>query len=437
MIDEIRKNVDTEIEILREISNYTRAKEKATPQENVLLDNAINSSVESMRLINNSIPFLVKEISLIKELPSTSARPKKMSQSLEKVTYVKNGKTGTVLLPKAARESFLKELVISESLLKRMKKEDSTKKELLPEYRAPRGYLKLANRAFLKRATDMVKQKKFGSLARELKRSNLDMLLESYIAMMFFTSLLSVFVGIAVMIVFMFFNVSPLYPFFSLYEGSLLLRLLKIFWIPIVIPLATFGIVYSYPSAEKRSIEKRINQELPFAVIHMSAISGSGIAPSEIFRIIGLSREYPTLRKEVRKILNQINLYGYDLITALQNAAESSPSQKLSELFLGVAASITSGTNLNDFFEKRAETLMISYRLERENYTKIAETFMDIYISVVIAAPMIMMLLLIILSFTKTDMGLTTDQISGLIVIVVAMLNAFFLGFLQVKQPVY
>jgi len=29
----------------------------------------------------------------------------------------------------------------------------------------------------------------------------------------------------------------------------------------------------------------------------MRAISGSGIAPAEIFKIIGLSKEYPYLRK--------------------------------------------------------------------------------------------------------------------------------------------
>ena len=38
----------------------------------------------------------------------------------------------------------------------------------------------------------------------------------------------------------------------------------------------------------------------------MSAISGSGIEPSEIFRIIGLNREYPYLRKEIRKIVPEL-----------------------------------------------------------------------------------------------------------------------------------
>jgi len=172
-------------------------------------------------------------------------------------------------------------------------------------------------------------------------------------------------------------------------------------------------------------------------VIHMSAISGSGIPPSEIFKIIGMGKEYPALSKEFRKILNQINIYGYDLVTALTNSSKSSPSPKLSELFSGVATTISSGGELSDFFEKRADTLLMDYRLEREKFTKIAETFMDIYISIVIAAPMILMLLLIMMFITGFSLNLTPTIMTLLIVSVISLLNLVFLGFLHLKQPGY
>ena len=135
--------------------------------------------------------------------------------------------------------------------------------------------------------------------------------------------------------------------------------------------------------------------------------------------------------------MNQINLYGYDLVTALNNASKSAPSKKLAELFSGLSTTITSGAKLSEFFEKRAESLLISYRLEREKYTQLAETFMDIYISVVIAAPMILLLLLIMLSITGAGATFTPWQISFLIVGGVALLNVVFLWFLQIKQPTY
>jgi flagellar protein FlaJ len=109
---------------------------------------------------------------------------------------------------------------------------------------------------------------------------------------------------------------------------------------------------------EKRSLEQLIELELPFATIHMSAISGSLISPKKIFEIIVSTGEYPTLQKEFTKMINEMNIYGYDIISALKNTAKNSPSKRLSELLNGLATTITSGGDLPKFFEKRSETLL-------------------------------------------------------------------------------
>jgi flagellar protein FlaJ len=193
------------------------------------------------------------------------------------------------------------------------------------------------------------------------------------------------------------------------------------------------GIFYFYPSSEKDSLSKKLDQELPFAVIHMSAISSSGIEPVEIFKIIGTSREYPYIGKEIRKLLNQINLYGYDLVTALKNVSRNTSSTRLSELLSGICTTITSGGDLSQFFEKRAESLLVVYRLDREKYTRSSETFMDVYISVVIAAPMILMILMVMLQVSNVGSGLS----SGVMVLIVGAINILFLVFLDFKQPSY
>jgi len=207
--------------------------------------------------------------------------------------------------------------------------------------------------------------------------------------------------------------------------------------LPLAFPVAAFFLLYVYPRVERGSIEKKVDAELPFAVVHMSAIAGSGIEPTKIFKIIGASREYKYLGQEIRKILNQINLYGYDLVTALNNSSKTAPSKKLSELFAGLSATISTGGDLKEFFQKRSESLMVGYRLEREKFSKIAETFMDIYISVVIATPMILLLLIVIISVTGLQVGLSTDSITFLIILAIAIINVVFMGVLQVKQPAY
>ena len=140
--------------------------------------------------------------------------------------------------------------------------------------------------------------------------------------------------------------------------------------------------------------------------------------------------------KSVTKLLNEINIYGYDLITALKNVSYNSPSKKLSELLNGLATTISSGGNLPDFFKKRSETLLFEYKIEREKQIKTSETFMDVYISVVIAAPMILMLLLVMMKISGLGFSLSTGTITLITVLGVFLINIFFLTFLQIKQPV-
>lgn len=433
MIEELRKNIDTEIDMLREISHYSIILQTAGPGEKKLVEEALNSLVSGMKIINNSIPNILNEVSPVQKLPNQ----KPQATNLANIEFHRAESTVNVILQADDKEAFLRELSINENAVRKLRKRRFVDDEKFSEFKGARGYIKLSNKYFLDTATRMINSGSFKPLAIEIKKANLDVLFEAYVAMILFTVLLSVPISILIAIFFLFFNIGLSPPYITMFSGDYLMRLAYIFWIPFVVPVATFAALYYYPSTEKSSIEKRINQELPFAVIHMSAISGSGIEPSEIFKIIGMSREYPFLRREIRKVLNQINLYGYDLVTALTNVSKNTPSTHLSELFSGLSTTINSGGNLGEFFEKRAETLLISYRLEREKYTKMAETFMDIYISVVIAAPMILMLLLVMISITGIDTGFSTNQLTIGIILIISLINIVFLAFLHVRQPSY
>ena len=119
----------------------------------------------------------------------------------------------------------------------------------------------------------------------------------------------------------------------------------------------------------------------------------------------------------------------------MKNIGFNNPSKKLAELLNGIAITINSGGSLQDFFDKRAQSLLFDYRIEREKYTKTAETFMDIYISLVIAAPMILMLLLIMMRVSGLGISLSTSMLTLVMVLGVVMINIIFLTFLQLKQP--
>ena len=436
MNKELEKNVEVELNMLREVSIYNRKLFAANEIEKKLLNDAIESLKNSIKIINSATPKLVREIGKSQKLPAKKVT-KKFPLNLERIKFTGSEKEVDVVLSKEDKERFLEELRINENLVKRIKNVKNGKKENIEGFKPSRGYISFANKLFFNTAKNLIERRKFSELYKSLKKANIEILFESYIAMMLLTTLIGFVVSVFATVFLFFFDISFAAPFISASNTPFFTRTLKIIWIPFVFTMITFFAVYIYPFTERRSIREKINQELPFAVIHMSAISGSGIEPSEIFKIIGLGEEYPTLRKEITKILNQINLYGYDLVTALNNASKSAPSESLAELFIGLATTITSGANLQEFFEKRAETLLLGYRLAREKYTKLIETFLDIYISVVIAAPMVFLLLLVLMSISGIQVGFTSAQLSLLSVFGIALLNFVFIILLQMKQPPY
>lgn len=429
MIDELVKNIDTEIRMVRELSEFFKKYQESTEEDKKIFEGVVDSLKKRIKLVNNSLPSLL--ISLTeRRLPGQKGK--------KDISKIKMGASpGEAIVKKKDRSEFLRELNISESLIKKLKKKSKEKVKKKKDYRRYNAYGKISNKFFFKLSNDMIGKGRFKSLSLNIRRSNINILSTTYVSMMFFSVLLSAILGFFVFVFFIFFSLGLDFPYLTVYKGNIFGRILKIFWIAIAVPLVTLGAFYFFPGMERKSLEKKIEQELPFVVIHMGSISGSGIEPIEIFRIIGTGEEYKHTKKEMMKIINQTNLYGYDLTTALRNVALATPSRKLSELLNGISITINSGGDIKRFFEKRAESLLLEYRLEREKYTKNAETFMDIYISIVIAAPMILLMLLIMIAVSGIGTGFTINELSFGVIGIVVILNILFLTFLQLKQPTY
>jgi len=422
-LTKIKENILQERKIANELNSLSNFMGNSdSEQEKKMIENQMGKLKSSMKGINDELLKNIEEASisapLTRSIKTETIAPKEIQK--------KENKSAKSTTQKESLSDFDKEI------LKRMKKEQQKKVEI--KEKKTSDYAKIANKLFSNFSMSAIKRGNFKKIGRDLIQANLDSSFVSYVSRIFLSTAIAFGIGLFLFVFLMFFNVSSAVPIISRVTESLGIRFLKIFWIPIVIPLGTFAFMYLYPSMEKKSLGSKIDAELPFAAIHMAAISGSMIDPTKIFSIISSTKEYPNLEKEFNKLINEINVYGYDLVTALKDLALNTSSAKLSELLNGLATTITSGGSLYEFFEKRSQSLLFEYRLDKEKQTKSAETFMDIYISVVIAAPMILMLLLIMMKISGLGISLSTSTITLLVVGGVTLINIFFLAFLQVKQ---
>tara|TARA_Y100000034_G_C6906259_1_gene420659 strand:- start:2645 stop:3949 length:1305 start_codon:yes stop_codon:yes gene_type:complete len=423
--EKIKKIIAREKEAVKEIDILLKdLAGDPGPSEKRVATNQIASLKKYLSKTNNSLGEELKSLSLAKKVP-------KHTPVKEAVKPVEEDHEEEVKFKGKADHKEFELSELEKLTLKRLKKKEKKKKE--KKIKHPSLYVKFSNKVFSETATKLIQEPFFNRTRRDIIKSNLEILPRSYLSMMLMTSLLAFVASIFLIIFFLFFSFGIEIPFITLASESIWSRLVKTFWMLIVFPLASFALLYLYPGLERKSDENKINQELPFATIHMSAVSGSMIDPTKIFSILVSTGDYPNISKQFVKLLNQINLQGSSLVNSLRSTAFNSPSEKLSDLMGGLATTITSGGDLPDFFEKRAQSLMLDYRLEKEKYAKTAETFMDIYISVVIAAPMILMLLLIMMNVSGLGGGVSAGTISLIMVLGVSVINFGFLVFLHVR----
>lgn len=431
--------IQKESKIVKEITSIKMSSRGfSSREEKDLLESQIRQLKKVLEKTVDEISSVLDDMSVTKPLPKTNfgfETPKKTPQKKTFVSVVKKD-VKKIEPQKHISENELRlnreNRMLEKGTLKRLgKKRKVVKKQ---KEKKPSSYVGFANKLFRKHSQDLAKEQFFISLKDDLAKAHIGFVSTSYISTMILTSLIALGVGFFVFLFFLFFNVSAEFPIITQMTEGLFSRFLKTFWIIFAAPIFTFLAMYVYPSLEKSYIENKIDSELPFATIHMAAISESMLEPSKMFSILISTNEYPFIQREFTKIINEINVYGYDFVTAVRNVAFDCPSQSLAELLNGIATTINSGGELVDFFEKRGQSLLFEYKIERESKTKGAETFMDIYISLVIAAPMIIMLLLMMMRVSGLGINLSTSMITLVMILGVAMLNIIFLVFLQLKN---
>jgi Flp pilus assembly protein TadB len=453
-LQSLKENLEHMKEIVRELYVFTNQLDQIknletgssviiNGEEKRLLGDAITALTNQLRILNNSIPGLIKSMRLYKKIgrkESISESELIKGRGLVQVKYNHERKPEGVLLTisEEDREDFLKNLGKSNLSINQLKKKFSVHKPA-PEFGKPNLFAKISNRFFRNISNRFISNGYFSRLNSNLRKINSPFVLGTYVSMILMAGLITFLLSFIFFIFLLFFDIGISFPFLTLSDTPFVFRIVKRIWILFVIPIVTILFVYFYPSSESKNLGEKINQELPFVAIHMSAVATSGVEPISIFKIILKSEEYRYTNVEFRKLMNLLNFHGKDLVSALRHTARSCPSSKLKVLLEGLATSITSGGLLDQFLEKHSETLLFDYKLEREKYTNASETFMDIYISIVIAAPMIFLMLFVIMGSTGAlggFLGLSVGILSLLIILGIIFLNIGFLIFLNIKQPV-
>ena len=225
----------------------------------------------------------------------------------------------------------------------------------------------------------------FDPLEVKLRSANMKYTLEEYLSLALLASMVSFIVAMIAGSLFVSIMTAAMY--FS-YTLSIIFSF-----------LATGGVFllfYYYPSLKGKSIQGRIDQDMPFAVAAMAAASSSGTHPMEIFKMLSLRKG--VLGVEAARIYRDVKMFGTDISSALAKAANRTPSMAWSELLWGMVSVITTGGSVYTYLTGKTKDSMQQYRRVLDAYSNQINFFTEIYITLIIVGTLFFIVLSSVMS---------------------------------------
>ena len=233
---------------------------------------------------------------------------------------------------------------------------------------------------------------KYPRLEQKLKQSRLFIPFSMYLSLFFFFIFLIAVLGLFLEIL------SFALYFQTLIEEQLLLALTQFISVSVFGSLIILFLFFLLlPELRAYDLKIKIEKQLPFAVNYMSAMAAAGVRTEIIFKTFSsrkLISIYGALSREFSQFAVQTDFFGKDNPSALALLAEETPSPLFSNFLTGAKNTFLSGSNFRNFIASKKQDYYSLAARRKDTYFQTLEMLSEIYITVFLAAPLFMMILL-------------------------------------------
>jgi flagellar protein FlaJ len=203
--------------------------------------------------------------------------------------------------------------------------------------------------------------------------------------------------------------------------------------------VTTEGLLYAWTFAWPRVAAfmraEAIDDNLPFVVNYMAAMAQADVPPERLFESLAGQDVYGELSEEASIIERDVSALGQDLVTALAQASDRSPSTTFSDFLDGAITSITAGGSLDEYLEVKADQYMDDRRQDQTRFLDNLGILAESYVTVGVAGPMFVIVLLsvMVLFGTQGDLPLQLGYV--LMLLLVPLVNAGFVVAVETIAP--
>jgi flagellar protein FlaJ len=274
-------------------------------------------------------------------------------------------------------------------------------------------YYKFKTLPFVLLGDKMKEQKeKFRNLRQAMRQGRIPMSYEMYISNAIFYSVLAGIIGaflglITTYILFMFVKLperlthltfSPKTAWLIQYR-NIAIAFFIVGFLAILLGGITYVLFLAYPGFKAGERKGAIDKNLPYAVTFMYALSRGGMNVIEILRSLSKSTDtYGEVAREVDAVVMDMDYFGNDLRTALDNICEITPSDNFRDLMYNLLTVIDSGGNISTYFRDKSEQYLNRAKIEQKGFLETLGLIAESYVTAFVAGPLFIIILGVMMS---------------------------------------
>ncbi len=234
---------------------------------------------------------------------------------------------------------------------------------------------------------DLVKARKYITVEKLLSTATLYSLVLS-----------SVFTTLALALAGFLFNYVPIWRYIFTTKTSVI-GIISDFGMVVFVMFACCTILFLffifYPRVRGWERKRKIDGHLPYAIGWMSFMAGIGVIPYVIFKKLAEAEDFfGEVSREAKLVVKDVELLGFDFISALHNLASVTPSKRLRTFIQGAVTNSLSGGEMGSYFMSKSQEAMEENRRMFTDFISTLGMISEVYIIGLVAAPIFIIIML-------------------------------------------
>lgn len=154
---------------------------------------------------------------------------------------------------------------------------------------------------------------------------------------------------------------------------------------------------YIYPIYRADKLKRDLEDELPFTASYMAILASAGVSPERIFYSLSNLSLPLTVSTEAKDVTRDVNLFGLDIISALENASRRTPSERFREMLEGFISTIHSGSNLAAYLREKSRQYMKLNKIKSRKFNDTLSILSEFYVTILVTGPLLLVIMLAVM----------------------------------------